>query len=263
MAHINHRLIATLFVAAGIAAVAMTAPPPPPAPPVSIGLVSREGRCTPARRGYTHTAGGNIDVQQPAPDTLVISLTGAVVAGLHPLHNSSAEMCFDVAQTIEISFDDPKVKRARLSIEGRLIGLLRSSKGSGTAGVCDATATVSGAGADLLTISAPNHSAADGVNLSINDLITCQTTPVSAGQLTIHQTLTLSATHPRGLCPARPTAAEFAPESAMDPQWIAYWEPFRGAVKKDFGFQVVVRVADDSGSSMPISPMTVQRSKSK
>ena len=43
----------------------------PPAPDVSLALGSRSGKVTPIRSGCTHTGGGNIDVQQPAPDTVV------------------------------------------------------------------------------------------------------------------------------------------------------------------------------------------------
>ena len=40
-------------------------------------------------------------------------------------------------------------------------------------------------------------------------------------------------------------SAEFAPDPALDPLWISYWEPFHGAIKKDFGFQITLRVAPD------------------
>jgi hypothetical protein len=36
-----------------------------------------------------------------------------------------------------------------------------------------------------------------------------------------------------------------APDPALDPLWISYWEPFRGAGKKDFGLQITLRVAPD------------------
>jgi hypothetical protein len=32
----------------------------------------------------------------------------------------------------------------------------------------------------------------------------------------------------------------------MDPLWISYWEPFHGASKKDFGFQVTLKIAEES-----------------
>jgi hypothetical protein len=43
--------------------------------------------------------------------------------------------------------------------------------------------------------------------------------------------------------PCKAASAEFAPEPALDPLWISYWEPFHGAQKKDFGFQVTIKVS--------------------
>lgn len=33
---------------------------------------------------------------------------------------------------------------------------------------------------------------------------------------------------------------------ALDALWISYWEPFHGAIKKDFGFQVTLKVVEDT-----------------
>src|SRR5205807_9229516 len=55
----------------------------PPAPPATITLFERHGHVTPQRSGFQHTGGGNIDVAQPAPDTLVVTMTGVAVAGAH------------------------------------------------------------------------------------------------------------------------------------------------------------------------------------
>ena len=49
-------------------------------PPVSITLGARHAHVTPSNSGCTHTGGGNIDVQQPSPDTLVVTMTGIAVA---------------------------------------------------------------------------------------------------------------------------------------------------------------------------------------
>ena len=65
------------------------------------------------------------------------------------------------------------------------------------------------------------------------------------GTYTLHGTLVLSATHPRSLC-GKPASAEFAPDPALDPLWISYWEPFHGVMKKDFGFQVTIKVVPDT-----------------
>jgi len=52
----------------------------------------------------------------------------------------------------------------------------------------------------------------------------------------------VSAVHPHGLL-GKAASAEFAPDPALDPLWISYWEPFHGAAKKDLGFQIILKVA--------------------
>jgi hypothetical protein len=245
-------LAATLSSALVLAAAGLSALAAPPPPPISISLGNRDAHGWPVRKGYTHTGGGNIDVQQPSPDTLVITLTGVAVAGAHPIHDSSAQIAVNVNQDIEVSFDDPKVKRATLSVEGRVIGLLRTTRSGGLASVSNVTAALSAGGHDLITLAAGDHTINNGADLSINDLIAGKSIPILAGPFKIRQTLCISATHPHSLRPAKPASAEFAPDGALDPQWISYWEPFRGAVKKDFGFQIVVKVADDTANVRPI-----------
>src|SRR5204863_246480 len=51
--------------------------------------------------------------------------------------------------------------------------------------------------------------------------------------------------------PCKSASAEFAPDPALDPLWISYWEPFHGAVKKDFGLQVILKVAEDTNPPTP------------
>src|SRR5437016_2514925 len=108
--------------ALGAAGVAV-AQPPAPAPSVTINLGGRQGRVVPYRQGFTHTGGGNIDVAQPSPDTVVITMTGVAVAGGHPCKDSVARMTFELEQCFEVRFENPKVKQAKLTLEGRVIGL--------------------------------------------------------------------------------------------------------------------------------------------
>ena len=51
------------------------------APLATITLGERQASATLMRQGFTHTGGGNIDVQQPAADTVVLTMTGVAVAG--------------------------------------------------------------------------------------------------------------------------------------------------------------------------------------
>jgi hypothetical protein len=219
----------------------------PTAPAVTITLGGRHGHGTPVRKGFNHTGGGNIDVAQPAPDTLVVTMTGVAVAGGHPCQDSVARLDFDLTQGFEVVFEKKDVKRAKLTIEGRVIGLLRShAKGSGSAEEGPATAVVSACGgSEVVALALPQHAVACGENLSINDRAEPVTVPIGAGKYTLHQMVVITAAHRRSWLPCKAASAEFAPDPALDPLWISYWEPFHGAVKKDFGFQITLRVAPE------------------
>jgi hypothetical protein len=221
------------------------------APAVTIDLGNRQGEGRPARQGFTHTGGGNIDVQQPAPDTVVITMTGVAVAGGHPCKDSLAAISFDLAQEFEVSFAKPTTKSAKLTIEARVIGLLRSHQhGCGSASInCPAHAAVSVGGQitgpALVELNMPGRSVAAGENLSVNDRQGPIAVKVTAGKYTLHQHFGIQATHPKKLLPCKAASAEFAPDPALDPLWISAFEPFHGAIKKDFGFQVTVKVASE------------------
>lgn len=234
----------TIFVTL-LAAVPLVAAEPAPTPAVTISLKDRHGHATPQRRGFTHTGAGNIDVQQPAPDTLVITMTGVAVAGAHPCKDSTAAMTFDLDQCLEIAIADAKVKKAKLTIEGRVIGLLRSHKGGGKARQGPAHAALSAGSVEIVGLDLPSHCVTGGENLSINDLAGPQAVTVEAGQYHLCETFVVSASHPSSLRACKAASSEFAPDPALDPLWISYWEPFHGAAKKDFGFQVTIKVAPE------------------
>jgi hypothetical protein len=232
------------------------------APPATISLLARHGHVTPVRAGFTHTGSGYIDIQQPTPDVLVVTMTGVAVAGGHPCKNSSASMDFDLEQCIEISFEKADLKAVKLSLEARVIGLLRSEcgctgKASGSAEESGGCATVGGEAGELLTVGAPGHAVAGGESLSVN----CHDGPVSAtvakaGKYTLHQTFHIAAAHGQSLLGGKAASAEFAPDPALDPLWISYWEPFHGVGKKDFGLQVTLRVAEDTNPPEPVKAPT-------
>jgi hypothetical protein len=214
--------------------ITVTAGTPPP-PPASITLLERHGHVTPVKGKCTHTGGGLIDVTTPASDTVVIAMSGAVVA--------NAEMKFDVDQCFEVSFDDPKLKKAKLLVEGRVIGLLRGEK-KGTAEYSDACARVVVGPVELVSVCVPSHQVSGCENLSVNDHDGPKGVPVTPGKYTLHQTFRIAAQTDSVIC-KRPSA-EFAPDPAIDPLWISYHEPFHGVKKDTFGFQVVLKVVADT-----------------
>jgi hypothetical protein len=220
--------------AGGAVNVTVTAGGAPP-PPVSIILHERHGHVTPNKSKCAHSGGGLIDVVSPTPDTVLVTMSGAVVA--------NSEMRFDLDQCFEVSFDDLKVKKAKLTVEGRVIGLLRGEH-RGCAEYADACAHVSAGPTTLLSACVPPHSTCDNASLGVNDHDGPKTVPVLAGKYTLQQTFAIAAHSDRCLC-KRPSA-EFAPDPALDPLWLSYHEPFHGIKKDSFGFQVILKVASDT-----------------
>jgi hypothetical protein len=216
----------------------------PPAPALSLTLGARQAKAEPIRTGFTHTGAGNIDVAQPAADTVVVTMTGVAVAGAHPLKHSAATLQFDLEQCFEVVVDKPG-RKGKLALEGRVIGLLRSHKGGGSAEVAPAHAGVMVGPLEIVGFSMPARSVFHGDNLSINDKHGPAWVPVEAGQYKLHEVFAVSASHPHCLKCCKAASAEFAPDPALDPLWISYWEPFHGAAKKDFGFQVILRVVPE------------------
>jgi hypothetical protein len=214
-----------------------------PSPPVTITLGARHGQVIPHRLGCCHTGGGNIDVAQPSADTVVITMTGVAVATGAPCGPGVAGMDFDLEQAFEVTFEKSDVKAAELTLEGRLIGLLRSGSRGGDAEERGGCATITAGPGALATLCVPAHSVACAENLSVNDHEGPLSAPVGAGKYTLHQCWHVQASHTRSVLPCKAASAEFAADPALDPLWISYWEPFHGAIKKDFGFQITLKVA--------------------
>jgi hypothetical protein len=232
-------LVLTLS-AGGVLAQGAAAPAPGP----TIVLFERHGHVTPRRDGFNHTGGGNIDIAQPTPDVVIITMTGVAVAGAHPCKDSAAAQDFDLNQAFEIALDKAEGKKLKLTVEARVIGLLRSNpRSKGVAEESGPCATVACGPAAVVAVCAPAHSVSCGESLSINDREGPVSVPVLPGKYTLHEAFHVGASHPHSLLPCKAASADFAPDPALDPLWISYWEPFHGAAKKDFGFQVVLRVA--------------------
>lgn len=220
-------------------------PSAPTAPPISFVLGPRHGHVVPERHGCTHTGGGNIDIAQPSPDMFVITMSGAAVA-YGGLRHALAAQAFDLEQFFEVSFDDPRVKKGKLTLEGRVIGLLRSHCPKDSAAYEDACAAVSVGPTCIVNLCVPPHSVGGKQNLSVNDHDGPYSVPVTPGKYLLRQTFRVAAmAHPTVL-PTKGPSAEFAPEPAVDPLWLSYKEPFHGAIKNAFGFQVILKVAEDT-----------------
>jgi hypothetical protein len=225
-------------------------PAAPSTPPISFVLGPRHGHVTPERHGCTHTGGGNIDIAQPTPDVLVITMSGAAVA-YGALRDALAAQAFDLEQCFELSFDNPKVKKGKLTMEGRVIGLLRSHCHNDSAAYDDACVSIGVGPTCILKLCVPPHSVGGKQSLSVNDHDGPYSVPVTAGKYLLRQTFHVAANAHPTVLPTKGPSAEFAPDPAIDPLWLSYKEPFHGAVKKDFGFQVTLKVAEETEPEKP------------
>src|SRR5262249_5244344 len=160
---------------------------------------------------------------QPSPDTVVITMSGVAVATNTVVCAGSAGMDFDLNQEFEISFDKPEVKSAKVMVEARVIGLLRSHSGGGVAELTHRQVSSGRQAGETVNLAMPDHAAADGENLSINDHEGPISAPIGAGKFTLCQTVHFLASNPRCLLPCKASSAEFAPDPALDPLWISYW----------------------------------------
>lgn len=221
--------------------------------PLEIVVGPRQGTAVPFLQGMAHTGGGNIGVSHPSPDTVIISMTGVAVAGGHICKNSVANFEFDLVQDFEVVVRDPKITKVKLLMAGRVIGLLRSQCccnktcgcRSGAADMCTAHASLAVGEAEVLAISMPPRSVAGGENLSINDHEGPVAVPVEPGKYTLHQVFGISAAHGKTPLICKTVSAEFGPAPALDPNWISRKEPFHGADKSSFGFQILLKIVPE------------------
>jgi hypothetical protein len=220
---------------------AQAPPGPPPPPKVSLVLKDRLGHVTPARTDAAHTGGGNIEVAQPREDTLLITMSGVVTAGPHPCQGSSASTDFDLNQEFAIGFADPKLKKARLTMEAQVVGLLRGDKHGGSASVGNGAVDIACGHVGILSLAIAGHAVSGDDNLAINDHKGPDSTLVPPGDYHLLQSFRINAAHDRSIC-GKAAAAEFAPDPALDATWISITDPFHGANKKEFGFRVILRV---------------------
>jgi hypothetical protein len=234
--------LAFLFVERG---PVFAAEPPkavlPEAPIVFLKPTQRDGHVTPTSECSARTGGGAVAVLQPAPDQLIITLTGVAAAKANPFSPSMASIEAAVEQQFEVVFP-AAVRPARLILEGHVLGLLRSEgQKSGSAELVQATAEVHYGSQALGGLNFPPRSVSGREALAVNLAEGPVCVPVGPGCHGLHLCLRISAAQGPSLCP-HVSSAEFAPPPALPPTWIHSPDPFAGVDRSGLGFQVTVRV---------------------
>src|SRR5262245_51906100 len=115
-------LLAGLVALVGPAA--LDAQGPPPGPAYLIVLRSRRAEVTPTRNKDAQTGGGSILVEQPEPNTIVVTMGGSAVVG-SDCHGSAAGIDFNLEQDLEIVPIRTGIRPPRIGLVGRVIGTLQ------------------------------------------------------------------------------------------------------------------------------------------
>lgn len=215
-------------------------------PRAGILLKNREAYATPEKSGRAGTAGGNIHVNQPSADTVVIKMSGAAVANGHPFKSSHASINFELNQEFKVVFaNSQESKNAKLYLDIKLIGLLRGGNkhGScGTAGHSEIAVAVSAGPAILGSLSLPPLKTVPGQNTAINCRKGPLEIPVSCGCFTVHASLRVDANHSQTFLDCQPVVADFNPGGV---KVRLHHDPFSNCSHDDFGLQITVRVVTE------------------
>jgi hypothetical protein len=250
------RLLLLTALATLLGPVAVRAADAPSGPAYQIVLRSRHAEVTPNHSGLAQTGGGGILVEQPEPNTIVVSMNGSAVAG-SDCHGSSAGVDFHLEQDLDIIPTRPGVRPPRIGMVGRLIGTLqvtdpgKCGKSCGTAEQGPAAGCLSLGGTSLLSVNVKSSSVACAQESSIN----FRDGPVESSAVAASYCLTgsfhIAATQGKSVWNRQAAVADFDPAPQLDGFWSDVLKPFRAVPRKEFGFKIVVRVVEDAPSEIP------------
>jgi hypothetical protein len=255
----NRRSLLLAGLAALLAAAALRAAEPPPGPAYQIILRSRHAEVTPTRTKDAQTGGGSIVVEQPEPNTIVVTMAGAAVVG-SDFHGSTAGLDFHLEQELEIIPTRTGVRPPRVGMVGRVLGTLqvtdpgKCGKACGSAEQGPAMANLALGETSLLCVNVKPSSVACGQESSINH----RHGPVEAlavvGPYCLTGSFHLGVTQGKGVWHRQYAVADFDPAPQLDSFWVDALKPFRAVPRKDFGFKVIVRVVEDAQAEIASKP---------
>jgi hypothetical protein len=245
-------LTGLVVLAAGAACAADA--PPPTGPAYRIVLRSRRAEVTPERSREAQTGGGSIVVEEPEPNSVVVTMGGSAVVGSN-CHGSSAGMTFDLDQELDIVPTRAGVRPPRIGLVGRVVGTLQvtdpgkcclACKACGTADQGPAIASLSVADTGLLTISVPPAAVSCGKELAINHREGPVEAPAVAGCYHLHGSFRIGVTQEKGVFHRQFAVADFDAGPELDAFWADALKPFRAVPRREFGFKFVLRVVEDA-----------------
>jgi hypothetical protein len=206
---------------------------------------------TPTRTKDAQTGGGYIVVEQPEPNTIVVTMGGSAVAG-SDFHGSTAGLDFNLEQELEIIPTRTGVRPPRIGMVGRVIGTLqvtdpgKCGKACGTAEQGPAVGCLALGDTSLLSVNVKPSAVACGQESSINYRHGPVESLAIAGPYCLTGTFHIGVTQGKGVWNRQAAVAYFDPAPQLDAFWADALKPFRAVPRKEFGFKIIVRVVEDS-----------------
>jgi hypothetical protein len=226
-----------------------------PAPAYQIVLRSREAVVTPSRTRDAQTGGGSIVVEEPEPNTVVVTMGGSAVAG-SDFHASSGGIDFNLTQDLDVVAMRKGARAPRLGLIGRVVGTLQVTAPCGLCSLCGkpcgtadqgvATASLLVSHNSLLSVNVKPSSAVCGQELAINHRDGPVECPGVVGCYQLIGSFHMGVTQGKGVFNRQFAVADFDPAPQLDAFWADALRPFRAIPRRDFGFKVVLRVVEDA-----------------
>jgi len=225
----------------------------PPGPAYQIILRSRHAEATPTRTRDAQTGGGVVLVEQPEPNTIIVTMGGSAVAG-SDFHGSAAAIAFTLEQDLEIIPLRKSARAPRIGMIGRVVGTMQVSdpgrcccKPCGTAEQGPAIANLAMDKINLLSLGVHSTMVSCAQESSINfreGPVECVSAP---GCYHLSAAFRIAVNQGKGCWHRQYAVADFDPAPQLDAFWADALRPFRAVPRRDFGFKVIVRVVEDAG----------------
>jgi hypothetical protein len=205
---------------------------------------------TPTRTKDAQTGGGSILVEQPEPNTIVVTMIGSAVAG-SDCHASVAGLDFNLEQELEILPLRKGVRPPRVGMVGRVVGTLqvtdpKCGKPCGTAEQGPAAACLSLNGTSLVAVNVQSSGISCGQEASVNFRDGPVESLAAPGCYRLTGSFHIAATQGKGVFYRQAAAADFDPAPELDAFWADVLKPFRAVPRRDFGFKVILRVVEEA-----------------
>jgi hypothetical protein len=238
-------------LAALFAPAAAHAADAPAGPAYQIVLRSRYAEVNPSKTKDAQTGGGWILVEQPEPNTIVVTMAGSAVAG-SDCHDSSAGMTFNLEQDLDIIPTRKGVRPPRVGMVGRVVGTLqvtdpgKCGKPCGSAEQGPAVASLTSGESGLLSVSVKPSSVSCCQDSSINFRDGPVEATAAEGCYRLTGSFRIGASQGKGVWNRQAAVADFDPAPQLDAFWADVLKPFRAVPRSEFGFKVIVRVVEDA-----------------